>query len=276
MNENMIKTVKIIETIEECPGVKTITFKTDGNPRPGQFIMVWVPGVDEIPMSVSGFREDGIWSITVKEVGECTEALYNLKVGDLIGVRGPFGNYFNLPEDNAIVPFLIGGGVGSAPLKFLASELEKHEIKSILIEGAREKQELLYVQELGNLQNSLTKIFFCTDDGSYGESGTASEVFIEIFEVFSKENDVKIEVFTCGPEKMMYRIFEYCEKIKIPVQASLERIMRCGCGLCGLCSLDPLGLLVCKDGPVFDSKILRNLEDFGKYKRDFTGKKIEI
>ena len=58
--------------------------------------------------------------------------------------------------------------------------------------------------------------------------------------------------------------------------ASLERIMRCGCGLCGLCVLDPLGLLVCKDGPVFNSHMLAEMEDFGKFKRDFSGKKISL
>jgi dihydroorotate dehydrogenase electron transfer subunit len=74
----------------------------------------------------------------------------------------------------------------------------------------------------------------------------------------------------------MYRVFQICEKKSMNLQASLERIMRCGCGLCGLCSIDPLGLLVCRDGPIFKSEILRKLEDFGKYKRDFTGKKIKI
>ncbi|MFX1428249.1 MAG: dihydroorotate dehydrogenase electron transfer subunit, partial [Promethearchaeota archaeon] len=62
----------------------------------------------------------------------------------------------------------------------------------------------------------------------------------------------------------------------IKFYASLERIMRCGCGLCGLCALDPLGLLVCKDGPIFNSEQLEKIEDFGKYKRDFTGKRISI
>ena len=75
---------------------------------------------------------------------------------------------------------------------------------------------------------------------------------------------------------MIFKIFKICEKYKIELQASLERIMRCGCGLCGLCAIDPLGLLVCKDGPIFNSESLSQMEDFGKYKRDFTGKKTLI
>jgi dihydroorotate dehydrogenase electron transfer subunit len=75
---------------------------------------------------------------------------------------------------------------------------------------------------------------------------------------------------------MLYKLFQICVKHDIEFFASLERIMRCGCGLCGLCALDPLGLLVCKDGPIFSSIQLVKIEDFGKYTRDFTGKKINI
>ncbi|MFX1525413.1 MAG: dihydroorotate dehydrogenase electron transfer subunit, partial [Promethearchaeota archaeon] len=69
---------------------------------------------------------------------------------------------------------------------------------------------------------------------------------------------------------------EICEKWNIELQASLERIMRCGCGLCGLCAIDPLGLLVCKDGPIFKSELLKKMDDFGKFKRDFTGRKVDL
>jgi dihydroorotate dehydrogenase electron transfer subunit len=75
---------------------------------------------------------------------------------------------------------------------------------------------------------------------------------------------------------MLFKLFQTCIKHNIEFYASLERIMRCGCGICGLCALDPLGLLVCKDGPIFSSKQLEKIEDFGKYIRDFTGKKMNI
>jgi len=93
---------------------------------------------------------------------------------------------------------------------------------------------------------------------------------------YTKNDFSNLIVYACGPEKMNYKIFQICEKHNIELQASLERIMRCGCGLCGLCSIDPLGLLVCKDGPIFSSKDLRRMEDFGKYRRNFTGKKSLI
>jgi dihydroorotate dehydrogenase electron transfer subunit len=74
----------------------------------------------------------------------------------------------------------------------------------------------------------------------------------------------------------MYKIHQICNEKKVEMYASLERMMRCGCGLCGLCVLDPLGLLVCNDGPVFSSKYLAEITDFGQYKRDFAGKKNSI
>ena len=74
---------------------------------------------------------------------------------------------------------------------------------------------------------------------------------------------------------MMKKVFDICEKNGIEVQASLERMMRCGFGLCGLCVLDPLGIKVCQNGPIFTSDILRKTDDFGNYIRDFSGEKIK-
>ena len=114
MTENMIRTVKVENIIDECNGVKTIFFNLKkGNedyiaPKPGQFVMLWVPGVDEVPMSVSGYDNNENWSITVKNVGECTNAIHNLVLGDYIGIRGPLGNNFQIPTNKSkksIFPF---------------------------------------------------------------------------------------------------------------------------------------------------------------------------
>ena len=133
MTENIINTVKIKRIINECDGVKTIIFNMKENntklyslPKPGQFVMVWIPGVDEVPMSISGYSDDGHWSITVKNIGECTNALHNLRIGDYIGVRGPLGNHFKLINLSLKEIYLIGGGIGMAPLKFLSNQLKKH------------------------------------------------------------------------------------------------------------------------------------------------------
>jgi len=277
-----IFTKKIQKIEEECKGIKNFTFNASNlmknyiEPLPGQFIMVWVPGIDEVPISLSNADSEGNWTITVKNVGECTNALHNLNVGDYIGIRGPLGNSFTIPKDSSSLIFLVGGGIGMAPLKFLAKELYKKKIKFTLIEGANQDKEIMYLNEFKTFSKDFSEIFYCTDDGSFGSEGFASKVFKEELNKYSKNKLSNALTYTCGPEKMMVEVFKICEEYHIRLEASLERMMRCGCGLCGLCALDPLGLLVCKDGPIFDSKVLRNLQDFGKYKRDFSGKKIKI
>ena len=283
MTKYSIKTVKISRIINDCKGVKTLFFNIKESdpknyiiPKPGQFVMVWVPGIDEVPMSISGCDEYGNWSITVKNIGECTNAIHNLKINDYIGVRGPLGNWFEMPKDKSKQLFLISGGIGIAPLRFLLSELSQLNYQFKIIHGAKVESELIHIDEFSEIEVNDSRIFYCTDDGSYGTEGFASDTFENHIKNLSNQDLSKCEVYTCGPEKMIYSVFQICEKYKIELQASLERIMRCGCGLCGLCAIDPLGLLVCKDGPVFQSKILRKMEDFGRFKRDFTGNKISI
>jgi len=275
-----VQTIKITKVVEECEGVRTLIFNMKENlknyspPKPGQFVMIWVPGVDEIPMSVSGCDPNGNWSITVKNVGECTEALYKLNSGDYIGIRGPLGNHFRIPDSKTKRIIIVSGGIGTAPLKFFAESLNDKNYHFILIEGAKVSVELIFKDYFKRFNREDIKVFYCTEDGSSGLKGLSTETFKNLIEKSSKKELSNTVVYACGPEQMLYSIFEICENYNLEFQASLERIMRCGCGLCGLCSIDPLGLLVCKDGPIFDSKILRKLDDFGKYKRDFTGKKI--
>ncbi|MFW9818511.1 MAG: dihydroorotate dehydrogenase electron transfer subunit [Candidatus Thorarchaeota archaeon] len=280
MTENTIKTVRVQKIIDECKDIKTLYFniKEDDNlikfyPKPGQFVMIWVPGVDEIPMSISECDNEGNWAITVKNIGECTDALYNLNIGDYIGVRGPLGNHFKLPTNNSKTVFLIGGGIGMAPLKFMSIELKNKNIKHTVIEGVKVRDELIFKEVFNELAS---ETFYCTDDGSYGIEGVSSDIFRGILKDFSKKDLSNITVYSCGPEIMLYKLFQLCEENDIEFYASLERIMRCGCGLCGLCALDPLGLLVCKDGPVFDLRTLKKIQDFGKFQRDFTGKKRSL
>ena len=291
MTENNIRTVKIQNIIDECVGVKTITFNNFSakTPKPGQFVMIWIPGVDEIPMSLSDFDDNGNWAITVKNVGECTNAIHNLEVGDFIGVRGPLGNHFKLPADNSKEIILVGGGLGNAALKYLATKLDASKIKFRLIKAIEDETKSIFVNDFlkFNLNNSDINLCVEFDDVSVDGStvkkfynskfkGRAHERLESLINEYPEKGISNLIVYACGPEKMIYKVFQICEKYDIELQASLERIMRCGCGLCGLCSIDPLGLLVCKDGPVFSSKDLRRMEDFGKFIRDFTGKKITL
>jgi dihydroorotate dehydrogenase electron transfer subunit len=276
LTENTIQMIKISKIINDCRDIKTLIFKNPNalKPKPGQFAMIWVPGVDEIPMSISACDDDANWAITVKDIGDCTHALHGLTINDYIGVRGPLGNYFEIPIDRNRNIIIVGGGIGMAPLRFFMNELYNLDYQFKVIQGAKEGNDLIYIDEFSHYNPKSTELHFCTDDGSYGEEGSTIDIFEKLINDYMPKELNNTTVYSCGPEIMLYKLFQICVSHDIKFYVSLERIMRCGCGLCGLCALDPLGLLVCADGPIFSSSELMKLEDFGKHIRDFSGRKI--
>ncbi len=257
---NYPKITNIKKTQMEQENIKTIFFKHKEKVSPGQFYMIWIPGVDEIPMSVS-FIENDIKGITFKKVGEATNALFELKKEDKIGIRGPYGNGFEIKGKNIL---FVAGGTGIASVTPAVEIASKKNISSTVIIGSKCKTELFFENRLKKYTNTF---ILCTDDGSCGKKGFTTNF---INKCIKKEKFSSI--ITCGPEKMMKKIID---KYEIPIQASLERYMKCGFGICGKCTIGE-GLRVCKEGPVFDGETLRNTKDFGKYKRDASGKKIPI
>jgi dihydroorotate dehydrogenase electron transfer subunit len=257
MNTPKIST--IIETIDESKDTKTINFKYNKKAKPGQFFMVWIPTIDEIPMSVSNINND-IKSITFRKVGDATKALYNLKKGDRIGIRGPFGNGFRIRGKNIL---FIGGGTGIATLTPAIEQAKNQNISSSIILGVKNKEELFFEDRFRKINST---IYISTDDGSRGYKGLASDLAMN---VIKKEKFT--DIITCGPEIMMKLLLDLSGKIRY--QASLERYIKCSLGICGQCCIGD-GLRVCKDGPVFDGEILKTIKDFGIYKRDPSGKKI--
>ncbi len=249
----------ILSTSEETTDIKTITFRYPGEMAPGQFFMIWIPGIDEIPMSVSSITKD-IKGITFRNIGDATEVLSQLKKGDQIGIRGPYGNGFILSGKRLL---FVGGGTGIGMLAPLVEQAQKEKLKSIVILGVKSKNELFFEKRF---QQTGATILVSTDDGSQGYKGFASDVAKD---VIKKE---KIDmVYTCGPEMMMKALLCFCKNI--PLQASLERYMKCAIGLCGQCCIGT-GLRVCVDGPVFTGSTLIKMKDFGVYHRDAAGRKI--
>ncbi|RLF46006.1 MAG: dihydroorotate dehydrogenase electron transfer subunit [Thermoplasmata archaeon] len=249
----------IVDIIENTTLHKTFYFSDEKcrNAKPGQFIMIWIPGVDEIPMSLSFIGEKQ--GVTVEKKGEGTKKLHEMNVGDKIGIRGPYGNAFSMHGKKFL---FVAGGTGIAPLMPLIKMVKE----KVVILGARTSSLLLFEKELKEMN---AKLYIATDDGSHGYHGFATDVFEKII----KEGKFDM-VYTCGPEAMMKKVFDLCIKKNIPMQASLERYMKCGVGICDSCAID--GYHVCKDGPVFDINMLKKMDDFGKWKRDETGKKVEI
>ncbi|MCL7410950.1 MAG: dihydroorotate dehydrogenase electron transfer subunit [Methanosarcinaceae archaeon] len=251
--------VTITKMIDESPSTKTFFFdRSFESAIPGQFVMVWIRGVDEIPMTLSYTN-----AITVQKVGDATSALFELKEGDSLGIRGPIGNGFTLPQKDEKV-LLIAGGVGAAPLAPLAEHVANSgtwsNVTTIL--GARSYNELIFA----NRFFMTGEIHVTTDDGTQGRRGFVTDVL----------NDIDIleydKIYTCGPEIMMARVFEILHKADAHTRAefSLHRYFKCAIGVCGACCMDPHGLRVCKDGPVFNGELLVDTE-FGKYKRGGSG-----
>jgi dihydroorotate dehydrogenase electron transfer subunit len=264
---NTMRTTRIIGVKTKSPTVKTFTLKDKlcAEAKPGQFLMLWVPRVDEIPLSILN-ASDGKASVAVKAVGEATHALHNLKSGGAIGVRGPFGNSFTEHHGRIL---MAGGGTGTAPLVFLAKKLALKAKGVTFVTGAKTKNELLFLNELNAVCTEQSAVV-TTEDGSYGLKCLATDPLETLL------NKTKFEmIYTCGPELMVRKVFELAEKRGIAIEASLERLMRCSIGLCGSCVIGKYR--VCRDGPVFNAAQLREVKDeLGVSKLGFDGSRIPI
>ncbi len=260
-----MRTTQLVQVRTESPSVKTFTFtdKLCSKAKPGQFLMLWIPGIDEIPLSIMD-AGNNIVSVSVKAVGDATRHMHNLEAGATVGIRGPFGNSFTESRGKVL---LVGGGTGTAPLLFLAKQLAAKTERLSFVEGAKTKSELLFVSELGGVCQG-KNIITTTEDGTAGLQCLVTQPLAELL------NKEKFDmIYTCGPEVMVKKIFELTEARKLPLEASLERLMRCGIGLCGSCMIGKYR--VCRDGPVFTAAQLREMKDeLGISKIGFDGSRI--
>jgi dihydroorotate dehydrogenase electron transfer subunit len=264
---NTIRTTQILDIKNESPTVKTYTVQDDlcAKANPGQFLMLWIPGIDEIPLSILN-AGNGQVQFSVKAVGDATRHLHTFKAGDTVGVRGPFGNSFTESRGRVL---MVGGGTGTAPLLFLAKRLASKVDRLSFVVGAKTKNELIFLNELDALCTEESAVA-TTEDGSYGLQCLATGP-LEKMLVKDKFN----MVYACGPEKMVRKIFDLSEARKIPMEASLERLMRCGIGLCGSCMIGKYR--VCRDGPVFTmAKLSEVKEELGYSRLGFDGSRIEL
>ena len=249
--------VRITSVRNESNDTKTFEFVWNGEAKAGQFVMVWIPGVDEIPMSLSSVGK--VKSITVKAIGNATKTIHELKEGDRIGIRGPHGNGFSADKKKNIL--IVGGGVGIAALMPLIRETGADTII-----GARNAGEVIMEAESKRYSKN---VWISTDDGSCGFKGNAVQLMKE--KMGLKKYDI---VAACGPEIMLYYLHSACIESGTECQLSLERFMKCGAGLCGSCVMD--GMRVCEDGPVFNSEQVSALKEFGKIKLDPSGTKVKL
>ncbi len=251
---------KIIGIADLNETTRMFSFDLSLGAEPGQFLNLWIPNLDEKPFSIA-FDDGKILQIAIAKVGEFTERLFSQKIGDTVGIRGPFGNTFSFGEKKRVA--LVGGGFGAAPLFFLGKKWAECDTSVSVLFGARKKELLFYGEES---KKAGFEVFITTDDGSFGEKG-----FVTMpLERLLAEGKIDL-VQTCGPEKMMEAVAKLCEKYSVPSEVSLERFMKCGFGVCGQCACDRK--LVCRDGCIFSGSEVLAMEDFGKFHRGSEGQK---
>ena len=249
---------------QETPLVKSYVFDYSVGAMPGQFVNVWLPGVNERPMSVA-FDDGKELTLAIAAVGSTTREMAKMKVGSKIGIRGPYGTHFTYKLRQHIA--MIAGGYGVAPLYFCAFNAVREGCTVDFFLGARSKEHLLFMNRLKKLKR--VKIHIATDDGSMGEKGYNTAVFKRKLKT-SASFDL---IMTCGPELMMKKVSDLAWSHKIPCQISLERYMKCGFGICGNCVVDDLGITTCGEGTIMDNHLARKVKEFGVYHRDAEGKK---
>ena len=256
-----LRMLRVAEHRNETPWTKTMRFKDTVDARPGQFVMVWVPGVDEFPMSISYMGDR--FGITYQIVGDGTKALSKAAEGDIIGIRGPFGRGFSITGKRILV---VAGGAGIAPTAPLVEAATKKGVAVRLVLGAKSSAELVFENRCAAAG---AEVHVSTDDGSKGQKGFATGLASSLIEKERYDS-----VYACGPERMITAMTDICRKKGLPMQASVERIMKCGIGVCDSCALD--GKHVCTDGPVFDLEELEKFSELGKTRLDRTGRKTGI
>ena len=238
--------------------------------QPGQFIMVRVrDAIDPLlrrpfgifdlgnaPPEFSGGMEQPYLEMLYRVVGKGTAMLATLHHSDHLDLLGPLGKGFD-PGDAGEEKILVGGGVGLAPLYYLAKTLAATTRVRLFI-GGKTKEDVLCVTEFERLG---VETYVATDDGTLGASGLVTEVL----ERHLLESQRGKGIFACGPMPMLKAVAAIAERFKIPCQVSLEAYMACGMGACLGCvvkgsehdEFHPDYRCVCKDGPVFDFQELR-------------------
>lgn len=243
---------RVTKVRAETGDVTTLWLQPEGTALaavlPGQFMMVWVFGVGEVPISVSGTVPDGSVVLTVRNVGAVSAAIVAQRPGAVIGLRGPFGTPWPVEAAAGRDIVVMAGGLGLAPLRLAIDALTSGAARSVsVVVGAREPAQLLYPDDLDRWRRAGAAIHLTVDSADrawHGAVGTATAMVQRLGERHEM-------AFVCGPELMMTSGARAVIALGVPasdVWVSLERNMHCGIGHCGRCQLGEH--LLCRDGAV--------------------------
>lgn len=256
------------EVSKETPDTFTLRLAPDAGSngssfQPGQFSMLWVFGVGELPISISGDpAEHDRLVYTVRSVGQATNALVTRGVGEGVGVRGPFGNGWPLAAARGRDVIIVAGGIGLAPLRPVIYEVLHHRQdygRLVVLYGARSPHDLLYRKELATwARQRETQVLITVDYGGMSWRGHVG-VVTTLFK-YARLKPTRSVAMVCGPEIMMRFVTRELENYGLgrnDIYLSMERNMKCAVGFCGHCQYGPH--FICKDGPVFRYEQLRTL-----------------
>ncbi len=234
---------------------------------PGQFNMLYMPGIGEAAISISSAPSDHDLTHTIRVAGDVTTAISRLDTGDVLGIRGPFGNGWPLEEIEERDLMIIAGGVGIAPLRsvirhILNDRTEPRHVKGvrggkissparIILYGSKTPKDIIFRDEFPRYRDAFQT--FLTVDKADPEEYWRGDIGL-ITGMWNKTsfNPLNTVVFMCGPEVMMQSMVKELILKGVPgekIFISIERNMNCGMGICGHCFFGPK--FVCKDGPVF-------------------------
>jgi len=239
---------------------------------PGQFVEISIFGVGEAPISVSsGPSNKNSFEIVVRKVGNVTNRLFKMKPGDKLGIRGPFGNGFDVKSFEKKHLLLSAGGIGIVPMRsliqYVIDEKNRKKYKDItILYGAKQPSEVLFSEEIDewckvdNVKCELT-VDQCKDNDCWtGCTGLITTLYPKIkLDEYDSINTIAVVI---GPPVMYRYVIKCLETLGIPhknIYVSLERRMKCGVGKCGHCQIN--GVYVCKEGPVFNYEDIKELPE---------------
>lgn len=259
-----IRKVADLTATEKFFEIKLVSGRELGH-RPGQFVEVSVFGVGEAPISVSSSpAKKGSFELAIRKVGNVTGAIHNMKPGDTIGIRGPFGTHFPYEEAKGKDILFVAGGIGLVPTRSFinyALDNRKDYGRVIIFFGTRSPKEQLYLDELKKWRNSNDVEYFETvdrgDDAWKGNVGVITTLFPKI-----KVEPMRTFCVIVGPPIMYRFVIKEALGRHIPahnIYVSLERRMKCGVGKCGHCQIN--GVYCCQEGPVFKFSDIQHLTE---------------
>lgn len=257
---------EVVKVTDESSNIKTFTLKPRGDIsfRAGQFMEVTLPGIGEAPFTPSSNHNSvKTLDFTIMSAGRVTKLLHQAKAGDVIGLRGPYGTQYPLDKFKGKEVFIVGGGVGLAPLRALLYALfnDVNDYKKIILRyGARTSGDIIYKKEINSWKDRAghvdVKVTCDVGDPSWtGNVGLVTTIL--------KTDDLNIDnavAIVCGPPIMMkfatFKLIDLGFKDE-QIYLSMEKNMSCGIGKCGHCRIGPY--YACKDGPVFSYDRIKEL-----------------